>query len=410
MGNHVSKLHSQDRFPMSKLFDKDLGRYVLKHLELTQLLRIEHVNKQWQSEVHCELRRITQLAVYRTELPSVHYDFSPPTDFCEIPGHRFAYQRIYGREWTLLSLSTLIRKLSNLEAVYIGGDVLSHDLEALAKCSKLRHVEINRAQREHLQSLDIARLECLYTRLWEPTVRECPNLKYLWAHHFLTTENFVEHLRKDLRGIKNLNGVASDQSLINAMLEHGQGLRIMDISNCLIGKETITRIGDQLKDLRTFTVYGDHEYTDRLTNFSNLDTLQWDISSVTRNTLDYHLANLIIGRRLKRLELFTFIKGDIINAIEQFCPNLRELNVSNGHAFDLELTRPFRDHSHLKFLSIYGLRINDRGLRTLLTRLPNLRAFKVDKYRDVPGLFTTRADKYIKHVARDFPKVIVEIF
>lgn len=391
-------------FPMSKLFDIGLAPRVLKHLTLKELVAFECVSHQWRAEVHFTLRRITQLAVSNEiyfEPDAIHF----PSDFCFELGHHFANAHILRAKWTSSNLPQLIKKLPNLEAVFIGGMVrdIRGLFDALANCSRLVHVEIPKATGYQLCVLNISKITCIDAVRWYPTVRECPKLKYLKGSEWPpknVMSNLVQHFHNGLLGVTNHELHLNTTTII----EHARHLRVLNISYNEVRKEDIETLVRHLKDLRTYHVQDVRAYITLLLAASNLDTLCW---YTFIKTPFLYLMKFDLGHQLKKIKLESRFDGDLINGFAKFCPNLEELFLARLYV--LEHLPPVLTHQNLRVLEV-SLIANETDLQILFGRLPNLTTFRAP---EILGLTSAknprRAANWIKDVVRDFPKIHCDI-
>lgn len=146
---------AMDVFPWSELFDH-LRLHVLNFLTITQLVAIERVNTTWQEDVHKALRRVTKLVVPdHTRLL--------PRNPCTIPEHQFNEGQIVHVNKT--SHASLIRKLPNLIAIVVATPIGGGVYDALNKCPKLRHVDIDNSNRLNSTKMNWTNIDCTIFRL-----------------------------------------------------------------------------------------------------------------------------------------------------------------------------------------------------------------------------------------------------
>lgn len=391
-------------FSLTKLFDIDLGHHVLRNLDVKELVAVERVNRKVQTEVQREFVGVIQLAVCQQGA------IRTPKDFCLEPGHQFSCGTICRAAWTSSNLPPLIRKLPNLEAIFIGGEVadILKVFEALANCTNLVHVAVPNATESQMKHFKLSNLECIECVHWYPTVEECPKLKYIdgadWPYLDIV-QNIVKHFDNGLLGISNVY-LEMDMADI---LQHGSKLKVLNITAA--GDQTseqVTAISSTFKGLRTFRVRGGKTFTDPLNeNALNLVNLHWEHYDFSQRSLDEYLSNLTIGHRLEKINLEINLEGDLIKGLLQFCPGLKELAI--GYLVQLEHLESRSHHSALEVLEV-SLRTNMANFELLMARLPSLKTFRaIEVCDETPGMTTQELANWIKEVKNKKQRIKFDI-
>lgn len=234
-----------DTFPWTDLID-DLRPHVLKHLTVKELVAIERVDSKMFADVKLAMSHVKKLVIVDKKGRLLD-------GFCRIQEHQFDERDIV--KITTESHASLIKKLPHLVAIVIYPEVSPGAIDALSKCSQLRHVDITNDEELDLPLNDCSKIECSSVGVSKLDPAKFPNLKYFSG--ILSPSN-LETLLKN--GLERVTSYSVSSNCRRIIIERGQNLQIINVTFANLGHEELVRIGQHFKTLLVEFLYANEDY------------------------------------------------------------------------------------------------------------------------------------------------------
>lgn len=351
-------INKMDIFPWAN-FNEDLRLYVLKYLNIKQLVAVERVNKKMQSDVLTALLVVKKLAIPDSN-GGVY------VGFCSVQEHQFVKADAVNVDYD--SQASLIKKLPNLVAITIEAQVGPAVIAALSKCHQLRHLAIRNPKYVNSKKLDWSNIECTSFRVSKLDPAKCPNMKFINGQ--LSSSNMEMLLKNGLLGIVSDGDVSDDcRELI---FKHGHRIRVLMVAKLAF-------------------LY--HHELERLNNdFGDLSQIWLSGSRMSSITFGHRLTKIVLQVDTNDNQLLAVVKDR--------CPNLSHLFLFGTVKLDNVAT-----FHNLQFLFVSQLNTSEESLRAFLDSSANLRNLSVERLADY-SMQDSEVLSWVANVNRDFPKLV----